>query len=77
MRSTFYWLVSAAIAVLAMHSAGHAGEGGAAMDLLWGAEAPTDVLPVPEPSRAVLLGVGIMAIAFTYRRAWLNMKRKD
>jgi len=32
-------------------------------------------LPVPEPARAVLLGIGIMAVAFTYRRAWLNMKQ--
>lgn len=32
-------------------------------------------LPVPEPGRAVLLFAGIMAMAFTYRRVWLNWKR--
>jgi len=30
---------------------------------------------VPEPGRAMLLFAGIMAMAFTYRRAWLSWKR--
>lgn len=76
MRSTFYWLVVVAIAALAMHSAGHALDHETASELIWMSEVPSDVLPVPEPSRAVLLGVGIMAMAFTYRKAWLNLKRK-
>jgi hypothetical protein len=37
----------------------------------------SSVLPVPEPSRAFLLFAGIMAMAFTYRRAWLNWKRSS
>jgi hypothetical protein len=35
----------------------------------------SSVQPVPEPSRALLLFAGIMAMAFTYRRAWLSWKR--
>ncbi|OYW31142.1 MAG: hypothetical protein B7Z47_01925 [Chthoniobacter sp. 12-60-6] len=35
----------------------------------------SSVLPVPEPNRTFLLFAGIMAMAFTYRRAWLNWKR--
>jgi mannitol/fructose-specific phosphotransferase system IIA component len=27
---------------------------------------------VSETSRAILLGIGIMAVAYTYRCAWLN-----
>jgi hypothetical protein len=34
------------------------------------------ILPVPEPNRAFMLFIGIMALAFTYRRAWLNWKRE-
>ncbi|MCB1225675.1 MAG: hypothetical protein KDK99_07705 [Verrucomicrobiales bacterium] len=33
------------------------------------------VFPIPEPSRAAFLGLGIVAVAATYRRAWLNLKR--
>jgi hypothetical protein len=33
------------------------------------------ILAVPEPSRALLLFIGVMAMAFTYRQAWLNWKR--
>lgn len=33
------------------------------------------LMPVPEPGRALLLFAGMMAMAFTYRRVWLNWKR--
>lgn len=74
MRAFFYWLVVTVIAVFAAHASDL--EKGAA-SVLWVPPSQLDVLPVPEPSRAVLLGIGIMAIAFTYRRAWLNLKRKN
>lgn len=35
----------------------------------------SSIASVPEPSRALLLFAGIMAMAFTYRRAWLGWKR--
>jgi len=76
MRTILYWLTATAIAVLAARATDHPVDGGS---IGWSAdtEIRADILPVPEPSRAVLLGIGIMAIAFTYRRAWLNLKRKD
>ncbi|TDU81563.1 putative secreted protein with PEP-CTERM sorting signal [Prosthecobacter fusiformis] len=74
MRKFFYWLTSLAIAVLA---AGASEQGDDAAEILWTPASQLNALPVPEPSRAVLLGIGIMAIAFTYRKAWINLKRKD
>ena len=73
MRTFLYWLTVTAVAVLAAGASAHeraAGQG------LWETEAANGVLPVPEPSLAVLLGVGIMAVAFTYRRAWLNYTQR-
>jgi hypothetical protein len=36
--------------------------------------AASHILPVPEPGRVMMLFAGMMAMAFTYRRAWLNWK---
>ncbi|HEY1084247.1 MAG TPA: PEP-CTERM sorting domain-containing protein [Prosthecobacter sp.] len=73
MRTFLYWLLVSAFAVLA---AG-ASEKNDAVGQIWTPDTHIqNVLPVPEPSRAMLLGLGIMAIAFTYRQAWLNLKRK-
>ncbi|OYW78111.1 MAG: hypothetical protein B7Z37_01165 [Verrucomicrobia bacterium 12-59-8] len=47
----------------------------ATLDLNLRGEAISSMLPVPEPSRAFLLFAGIMAMAFTYRSAWLSWKR--
>ncbi len=74
MRSFFYWLFSIALATLATAASDHADRNGG---FLWSPDLAADVLPVPEPSRAILLGVGILAIAFTYRQAWLNLKRRN
>lgn len=73
MRPLLFWLITTVIAVLAARGADEAPHAG---DLLWAPDAEVHLLHVPEPSRAFLLGVGIMAIAFTYRQAWLNLKRK-
>ena len=73
MRTLFFWLTSTAIAVLAAGASEH---NEAAVGLHWTAPSQADVLLVPEPSRALLLGVGIMAIAYTYRQAWMNWKRR-
>lgn len=72
-RSFTYWFASslaAAIAAKAAEPVTHELEpfvvpSGAAMS----------ILTVPEPSRALLLFIGVMAMAFTYRQAWLNWKR--
>lgn len=71
MRSTLYWLSSTAIAVLSMKAMAGTND----------KESPTalgqmmlDPSGVSESSKTVLLGMGIMAVAYTYRCAWLNHK---
>lgn len=72
-RSFVYWTASLSLAVMAATALGSDGS----MD--WTASDPMLIhaLPVPEPARAAFLGIGIIAVAFTYRRAWLNMKRRS
>ncbi|MCB1279098.1 MAG: PEP-CTERM sorting domain-containing protein [Prosthecobacter sp.] len=70
-RSFSYWFVCGVIAILAVEVA----EAGMEPSFTLPAEAASSVLPVPEPGRAILLFAGIMAMAFTYRRAWLGWKR--
>lgn len=45
------------------------------LDLTASGTAISSVIAVPEPNRAFLLFAGIMAMAFTYRHAWLSWKR--
>ncbi|GEP44974.1 hypothetical protein BGE01nite_42650 [Brevifollis gellanilyticus] len=34
---------------------------------------PTELLlPPTDPARSMVLGAGILAVAYTYRRVWLN-----
>ena len=69
MRSILYWLTSSMVAVLCMHAA--AGTGDMEDPGVIG-QIVVDPAGVSEVSKAVLLGIGIMAVAYTYRRAWLN-----
>ena len=74
-RSFRYWFACCIIAVMVV---GATESGMAAMlDLKLPGVDASSVLPVPEPSRAFLLFAGIMAMAFTYRRAWLSWKRSE
>ncbi len=75
-RSILYWMCCTVFAVLAAKASDMTSSTSAEAALTLSHQMP-DILPVPEPGRAVLLGVGILAIAFTYRKAWLNMKRSD
>ncbi len=72
-RPTIYWLICSVFAAIAVHAA-EPSSGEVAPFLLPAGDASL-VLPVPEPGRALLLFAGIMAMAFTYRRVWLNWKR--
>jgi hypothetical protein len=45
------------------------------LDLTVPGTAISSVIAVPEPSRALMMFAGIMAMAFTYRHAWLSWKR--
>jgi hypothetical protein len=71
-RSFSYWLacsIAAAIAVGATEP-----DKAATLDFSPVA-ALSSVHTVPEPGRAFVLFAGIMAMAFTYRHAWLKWKR--
>lgn len=73
MRFTLYWLTSTAIAAICVKAAAtQKAETGvlAAGDSLMAA-------PQADPMRAILLGIGIMAMAYTYHRVWANFSAKD
>ena len=72
-RSLFYWAVSL---VIATYAAGHAM---ASLPEIEATVAPVPVsfstlLAVPDAARSVLLFIGILAVAFTYYRAWMNFR---
>ena len=69
MRSTLYWLSSTAVAVLSMKAM--AGTNDEESNEVLGPMI-LDPSGVSESSKTILLGIGIMAVAYTYRCAWLN-----
>jgi hypothetical protein len=71
MRSILYWLSCAAIAVLSMNAM--AGTNDEESPAVLG-QMILDPSGVSESSKTILLGIGIMAVAYTYRCAWLNHK---
>jgi hypothetical protein len=73
LRSFSYWFACTIAAVIAVGAAEP--NMNSPMDLTPPETRLSSVFPVPEPSRAFLLFAGIMAMAFTYRRAWLSWKR--
>jgi hypothetical protein len=72
-RSLLYWFICITFAVYVAQAAEPLNPNPAAS---WsgGSALESKLLPVPEPGRALLLFAGVMAMAFTYRRAWLNWK---
>lgn len=76
-RSAIYWLASSIAAAIAVGAAEPDSMTHAAISFTLETGAAGDIIAVPEPSRAILLFAGIMAMAFTYRRAWLNWKRGE
>jgi len=71
MRSILYWLSSTAIAVLSMKAVAGTNDQETATVLGQLIAHPSEVV---ETSRVILLGIGIMAVAYTYRCAWLNRR---
>lgn len=72
-RSLIYWVVSL---VIATYAAGHAFAFGPGIET---AVAPVaypfvNLLAVPDSARSVHLFVGILAVAYTYQRAWANFR---
>lgn len=75
LRSITYWLVCCITAVIAVEAAEPTVATALPFDL---PENASNMLKtVPESSRALLLFAGIMAMAFTYRQAWLSWKRSQ
>ncbi|MCX6850002.1 MAG: PEP-CTERM sorting domain-containing protein [Verrucomicrobia bacterium] len=72
-RSFSYWLTCSIAAAMAVGATEP--EQAGTLDLIVPGAAISNVIAVPEPSRALLLFAGIMAMAFTYRHAWLSWKR--
>jgi len=72
-RSLLYWFICFTFAVYVAQAADPLNPDTMAA-LSAGKALDSKLLPVPEPGRALLLFAGVMAMAFTYRRAWLNWK---
>lgn len=72
-RSFSYWLACSIAAAMAVGATEPHQTG--TLDLTLPESAISSVIAVPEPSRALMLFAGIMAMAFTYRHAWLSWKR--
>lgn len=72
-RALVYWSVWTVIAVGATAVSVHGSDG---QTLTGSLSAGMGMMMVPDPARAVVLGVGIMAMAFTYRQAWESWRRK-
>jgi hypothetical protein len=70
MRWVVYWSVVVAVAVMVAHAAATPREA-AEMPLASGV---LERQVSTGEGRAILLGVGILAIAYTYQRAWLNWR---
>ncbi len=73
MRSTLYWLISTALAAICMNAA-------ATPQTNLGIAAAGDTMRTvtqADPMRAVLLGIGVMAMAYTYRRVWANFRGSE
>ncbi|WP_395737833.1 hypothetical protein [Prosthecobacter sp.] len=73
LRSFSYWLVCSVAAVIAVGAAEPSMHTATALTM--GEAGLGSVVAVPESGREFLLFVGIMAMAFTYRCAWLSWKR--
>lgn len=72
MRALTYWLASVFLAVLASRAA-ERGD-----DLVaWVDSSATPLLSVPDSGRSALLGIGVLAMAYTYRQAWLNWRKRS
>jgi hypothetical protein len=73
MRFILYWLTSTFVAVLCMKAAATPNS---EMDFIAVID-PAIGLTAPDPTRAIMLGVGIMAMAYTYQRVWANFRTAE
>lgn len=71
MRSIIYWAISSSVAVLSMRALAQTQPDDVSMTL---SAVGNHSAAIPENVRAIVLGAGIMALAYTYRRTWLNFR---
>jgi hypothetical protein len=69
MRSILYWLTSTFVAVLCMKAAATPNAETTVI-----AAGPVLGITATDPTRAIILGFGIMAMAYTYQRVWANFR---
>jgi hypothetical protein len=73
MRSTLYWLTSTTLAAICMKAAATTQADGSVL----ATADPMFTVAQTDPMRAILLGVGIMAMAYTYHRVWANFSSEQ
>ena len=73
MRFILYWLTSTSVAVLCMKAAATPN---IETDMIAVAD-PMLGFTAADPTRAIMLGVGIMAMAYTYQRVWANFRTAE
>jgi hypothetical protein len=74
-RAAIYWAISLIIATVA------AGQTMASAPEVQATVVPaslsiSNMVAIPESARSVLLFIGILGVAFTYQRAWINFRGK-
>ncbi len=68
-----YWLF---IALAAFVVAGFTNSFGADAETILTSLPTIQPVAVPEPSRALFMALGFLAVLFSYRQAWRNFSRK-
>jgi hypothetical protein len=71
-RAFGYWLILSSAAFAAAWASGGAQSSDSAQ---LPPIAQSTVVPVPEPSRAVFMIAGFVAVLFCYRQAWQNLRQ--
>ena len=72
MRSVLYWLGCVTFALICVTAAATPQPAAASVATVDG----MGVSPSGNPARSIILGIGILALAYTYQRVWLNFSRK-
>lgn len=75
MRVLFYWVIAVWVAT---YAADHAvASSTTEIESVTTATASlANMVSVPEAARSTLLFIGILAVAYTYQRAWLNFRSR-
>ena len=75
LRSVIYWAICLVFATCAANY-GMASGAEVQATVVPASLSITKIVAVPESARSVLLFIGILGVAFTYQRAWINFRGK-